>query len=40
MPNPYGYGPEAPGLVLGHTGDGSELPPHTPNSRVNHVDDF
>ncbi len=40
-PNPYGYGPEgAPVLVLGHTGDGSELPPHTPNSRVNHVDDF
>jgi prepilin-type N-terminal cleavage/methylation domain-containing protein/prepilin-type processing-associated H-X9-DG protein len=35
------YGPEAtPVLVLGHTGDASDVPPHTPNSPVNHVDDF
>jgi prepilin-type N-terminal cleavage/methylation domain-containing protein/prepilin-type processing-associated H-X9-DG protein len=34
-------GPEgAPVLVLGHTGDASDNPPHTPNSPVNHVDDF
>ena len=40
-PNPYNYGPEgAPILVLGHTGDASDVPPHTPNSAVNHVDDF
>ncbi|MGA2619803.1 MAG: DUF1559 domain-containing protein [Thermoguttaceae bacterium] len=39
--NPYGYGPEgAPVLVLGHTGDASDVPPHTPNSIVNHVDDY
>ncbi len=39
--NPYGYGPEgAPVLVLGHTGDASDVPPHTPNSKVNHVDDY
>lgn len=41
MPNPYGYLPEgAPVLILGHTGDASDVPPHTPNSPVNHVDDF
>jgi prepilin-type N-terminal cleavage/methylation domain-containing protein/prepilin-type processing-associated H-X9-DG protein len=35
------YGPEgAPVLTLGHTGDDSDVPPHTPNSPVNHVDDF
>ena len=35
------YGPEgAPVLVLGHTGDSSDNPPHTPNSPVVHVDDF
>jgi prepilin-type N-terminal cleavage/methylation domain-containing protein/prepilin-type processing-associated H-X9-DG protein len=40
-PDPYNYGPEgAPVLVLGHTGDASDVPPHTPNSSVNHVDDF
>lgn len=40
-PNPYNYSPEgAPVLVLGHTGDGSDVPAHTPNSQVNHVDDF
>jgi prepilin-type N-terminal cleavage/methylation domain-containing protein/prepilin-type processing-associated H-X9-DG protein len=40
-PNTYGYPPEgAPILVLGHTGDASDVPPHTPNSPVNHVDDF
>ena len=39
--NPRGYGPEgAPVLVLGHTGDAADNPPHTPNSAVNHVDDF
>src|SRR5581483_1843545 len=33
------YGSEGPGvLVLGHTGEASEG--HTPNSPVNHVDDF
>jgi prepilin-type processing-associated H-X9-DG protein len=41
MPDKYNYGPEgAPVLVLGHTGDASDVPPHTPNSPVNHVDDF
>ena len=40
-PDTYSYGPEsAPVLVLGHTGDASDVPPHTPNSPVNHVDDF
>ncbi len=40
-PDPYNYGPEgAPVLILGHTGDASDVPPHTPNSSVNHVDDF
>ena len=35
------YGAEgAPILCLGHTGDATDVPPHTPNSRVNHVDDF
>jgi prepilin-type N-terminal cleavage/methylation domain-containing protein/prepilin-type processing-associated H-X9-DG protein len=39
--NPYGYGPEgAPILILGHTGDATDSPPHTPNSPVCHVDDF
>ncbi len=27
-------------LILGHTGDASDVPPDTPNSPVNHVDDF
>ncbi len=27
-------------LILGHTGDASDVPPHTPNSPVNHVNDF
>jgi prepilin-type N-terminal cleavage/methylation domain-containing protein/prepilin-type processing-associated H-X9-DG protein len=36
-----GYGPEwASVLTLGHTGDANDVPPHTPNSAVNHVDDF
>jgi len=40
-PNPYGYPSEgAPVLILGHTGDVYDNPPHTPNSSVNHVDDF
>jgi prepilin-type processing-associated H-X9-DG protein len=40
-PNPYGWPPEgAPVLILGHTGDVYDVPPHTPNSPVNHVDDF
>jgi prepilin-type N-terminal cleavage/methylation domain-containing protein/prepilin-type processing-associated H-X9-DG protein len=40
-PDTYNFGPEgAPILVLGHTGDASDVPPHTPNSSVNHVDDF
>ena len=30
----------APVLVLGHTGDIYDSPPHTPNSAVCHVDDF
>jgi prepilin-type N-terminal cleavage/methylation domain-containing protein/prepilin-type processing-associated H-X9-DG protein len=39
--DPFGFGPEgAPILVLGHTGDDSDVPPHTPNSAANHVDDF
>ena len=39
--SPYGYGPEgAPVLILGHTGDSRDNPPHTPNSSVVHVDDF
>ena len=33
-------GDRAPILVLGHTGDDSDVPPHTPNSSVAHVDDF
>ena len=41
IPDPYGFGPEgAPLLCLGHTGDDSDVPPHTPNSIVAHVDDF
>jgi prepilin-type N-terminal cleavage/methylation domain-containing protein/prepilin-type processing-associated H-X9-DG protein len=41
LPDPYGFGPEgAPILVLGHTGDDADVPPHTPNSAVAHVDDF
>jgi prepilin-type processing-associated H-X9-DG protein len=42
IPDPYNYGPEgAPVLILGHTGVyGEDIPPHTPNSSVNHVDDF
>jgi prepilin-type N-terminal cleavage/methylation domain-containing protein/prepilin-type processing-associated H-X9-DG protein len=40
-PNPNNYPPEgAPILVLGHTGDISDVPAHTPNSSVCHVDDF
>jgi len=40
-PNPYNWPPEgAPVLILGHTGDAGDVPPHTPNSPVNHVDDF
>jgi prepilin-type N-terminal cleavage/methylation domain-containing protein/prepilin-type processing-associated H-X9-DG protein len=40
-PNPNNYPSEgAPVLVLGHTGDDADNPPHTPNSDVNHVDDF
>jgi prepilin-type N-terminal cleavage/methylation domain-containing protein/prepilin-type processing-associated H-X9-DG protein len=41
IPDTYNFGPEgAPVLVLGHTGDASDVPPHTPNSSANHVDDF
>jgi prepilin-type N-terminal cleavage/methylation domain-containing protein/prepilin-type processing-associated H-X9-DG protein len=41
IPDPFGLGPEgAPILILGHTGDDRDVPPHTPNSPVNHVDDF
>jgi prepilin-type N-terminal cleavage/methylation domain-containing protein/prepilin-type processing-associated H-X9-DG protein len=41
IPDPFGFGPEgAPLLALGHTGDASDVPPHTPNSPVAHVDDF
>jgi prepilin-type N-terminal cleavage/methylation domain-containing protein/prepilin-type processing-associated H-X9-DG protein len=40
-PNPYGYSPEgASVLILGHTGTAADAPAHTPNSQVNHVDDF
>jgi prepilin-type N-terminal cleavage/methylation domain-containing protein/prepilin-type processing-associated H-X9-DG protein len=40
-PNPCGYPAEgAPVLILGHTGDARDNPPHTPNSAVTHVDDF
>ncbi len=27
-------------MILGHTGDITDSPPHTPNSPVCHVDDF
>jgi prepilin-type processing-associated H-X9-DG protein len=38
---PSSYGSEgAPVLILGHTGDAADNPPHTPNSTVNHVDDY
>lgn len=41
MPNSLNFGPEgAPVLVLGHTGDDADLPAHTPNSSICHVDDF
>jgi prepilin-type N-terminal cleavage/methylation domain-containing protein/prepilin-type processing-associated H-X9-DG protein len=43
VPPPVGStssGEGAPVLCLGHTGDASDVPPHTPNSPVNHVDDF
>jgi prepilin-type N-terminal cleavage/methylation domain-containing protein/prepilin-type processing-associated H-X9-DG protein len=41
LPDTYGYGPEgAPLYCLGHTGDVNDIPPHTPNSPVAHVDDF
>lgn len=41
IPDPFGFGPEgAPILTLGHTGNYLDVPPHTPNSPVNHVDDF
>jgi prepilin-type processing-associated H-X9-DG protein len=41
IPDLYGFGPEgAPLLCLGHTGDIYDIPPHTPNSPVAHVDDF
>ncbi len=41
IPDYFNYGPEgAPLLVLGHTGDASDVPAHTPNSVVAHVDDF
>jgi prepilin-type N-terminal cleavage/methylation domain-containing protein/prepilin-type processing-associated H-X9-DG protein len=40
-PDLNNYGPEgAPVLALGHTGNAADVPPHTPNSPVNHVDDF
>ncbi len=40
-PDPFNWPPEgAPVLTLGHTGDASDVPPHTPNSPVAHVDDF
>jgi prepilin-type N-terminal cleavage/methylation domain-containing protein/prepilin-type processing-associated H-X9-DG protein len=39
LSSPYG-GEGAPILCLGHTGDATDVPPHTPNSPVNHVDDF
>src|SRR5439155_20664309 len=38
LPDPFGFGPEgAPVLILGHTGGAEDVPPHTPNSPVNHV---
>lgn len=41
VPNPFGYGYEgAPILIMGHTGTAVDNPAHTPNSAVNHVDDF
>lgn len=41
IPDTFNFGPEgAPILILGHTGDAADVPPHTPNSSVNHVDDF
>ena len=41
VPNPYGYGAEtAPLLILGHSGDDADVPPHTPNSPIAHVGDF
>ncbi len=41
QPDRFGYGPEgAPVLTLGHTGGPEDVPPHTPNAAVNHVDDF
>ena len=41
QPNPFGYDAEgAPVLCLGHSGDENDIPPHTPNSIVAHVDDF
>ncbi|MFL5329946.1 MAG: DUF1559 domain-containing protein [Gemmataceae bacterium] len=41
QPNPYSYDAEgAPVLCLGHSGDENDIPPHTPNSIVAHVDDF
>jgi prepilin-type N-terminal cleavage/methylation domain-containing protein/prepilin-type processing-associated H-X9-DG protein len=41
LPDPYGYGPEgSPIHCLGHTGDVNDIPPHTPNGSVAHVDDF
>jgi prepilin-type N-terminal cleavage/methylation domain-containing protein/prepilin-type processing-associated H-X9-DG protein len=41
IPDPFGFGPEGPPILcLGHTGDDSDVPPHTPNSPVAHVDDF
>ncbi len=40
-PDPYGWGPDgAPDLTLGHAGDESDVPAHTPNCSACHVDDF
>jgi prepilin-type processing-associated H-X9-DG protein len=40
-PTTPGYASEgAPVLILGHTGNVSDNPAHTPNNPVNHVDDF
>jgi prepilin-type N-terminal cleavage/methylation domain-containing protein/prepilin-type processing-associated H-X9-DG protein len=39
LANTFG-GEGSPVLCLGHTGDATDVPPHTPNSAVNHVDDF
>jgi prepilin-type N-terminal cleavage/methylation domain-containing protein/prepilin-type processing-associated H-X9-DG protein len=39
LSSPFG-GEGSPILCLGHTGDATDVPPHTPNSPVNHVDDF